>query len=145
MAPESSERGGTCGGETFVGSCRVYVNYILLSSFFFLLAMRRGRVLALAASAIGLGIAMAGTFGVRCRAWLNALYQKGSYSRRLSHPRDRRSGAGIVIPESVSLGSRLIPNKRGRSGLLHRLFSWYLVLVCTLRVLGRGDMKRSGT
>ena len=48
--------------------CQLY----LLSNFLLPPRYAQGKVLALAAAAIGLGIAMAGTFGVGCRARLNA-------------------------------------------------------------------------
>jgi hypothetical protein len=38
----------------------------------------------------------------------------------------QRNRAGIVIPESVSLRSRLIPNKRGLVWPLASFISWYM-------------------
>jgi hypothetical protein len=119
-------KGGTCGGEEF-GSCRLYVKYILLSRFLFPPRYAKGRVLALAATAIGLGIARAGTFGVSAGRGSDALELMGSCSRRLSHPRDR--GAERVLlsrslcpsdPDSYPINAAGV----ALAANLRRLFSW---------------------
>jgi len=86
-----------------LGRAECMSNVILLSIFLFPPRYAQGRVLALATTAIGLGIALAGTFGVGARRGSNALELMGSCSRRLSHPRDR--GA-----ERVLLSQSLCPS-----------------------------------
>jgi hypothetical protein len=109
-------KGGICGGE-FSGSCRVYVKVYFLSIILLPPRYAQGKELALAASAIGLGIA----WGRNVRSKVPGAAQRPITNGKLLSStvtsQGQTSGAGIVIPESVSLGPRLIPNKRGHNDL----------------------------
>jgi hypothetical protein len=100
----STRRGWDLWWEKLLGSCRLFVKIYFLSIIVFPPRYAQGKVLALAASAIGLGIAMAGTFGVRCRAWLSAQWQWEAASVDCHIPgtaeRSGYSYPGVCVPRT---------------------------------------------